>query len=129
MFIQILRGRAVDRDGVVRQLDRWREELSDGAAGWLGSTAGITGDDRFVGSFRFDSAESARRNSDRPEQTEWWNDFSKYVDTPRFWDCDLVEEYKGGGSDDAGFVQVIMCRVLKPEEFRRTVETMAASQR
>jgi hypothetical protein len=129
MFIQVLRGRAVDREGIMRQLDLWREELSPDAQGWLGSTAGITEDDRFIGSFRFDTQESAQRNSDRPEQTQWWNEFSKYVDTPRFWDCTLVEEYKGGGSDDAGFVQVIMCRVLKPEEFRETVASMAASSR
>jgi hypothetical protein len=129
MFIQVLRGRAIDRDGVMHELDRWREELSPSADGWLGCTAGITDDDRFIGSFRFDNQESAQRNSDRAEQTAWWNEFSKHLDTPRFWDCTLVEEHRGGGSDDAGFVQVIMCRVLHPEEFRKAVSSMAASPR
>jgi hypothetical protein len=129
MFVQVLRGHAIDRDGAMRQLDRWHKELSPGATGWLGSTAGITDDDRFIGSFRFDTQESAQRNSDRREQTEWWNEFSKNLDTPRFWDCTLVEEFKAGGSDDAGFVQVIMCRVLNPEEFRQTVRSMAATPR
>jgi hypothetical protein len=129
MFIQVLRGHAVDREGIMRQLDRWREDLSPDAQGWLGCTCGITDDDRFIGSFRFDTQESAQRNSDRPEQTQWWNEFSKYVDTPRFWDCELVEEFRAGGSDDAGFVQVIMCRVLNPEEFRKAVKSMAASPR
>ncbi|MQB00915.1 MAG: hypothetical protein GEU78_11595 [Actinobacteria bacterium] len=129
MFVQVLRGHAIDRDGVMRQLDRWREELTPGAEGWLGTTAGITDDDRFIASFRFDTQESAQRNSDRTEQDQWWNEFSKFVDTPRFWDCTLVDQYKGGGSDEAGFVQVIMCRVLHPEEFRETVRSMAAAPR
>jgi hypothetical protein len=129
MFIQVLRGHATDRAGVLRQLDRWLEELSPGAEGWLGCTAGITDDDRFIASFRFETQELAMQNSDRTEQTQWWNEFSKYLDTPRFWDCTLVEEYKGGGSDDAGFVQVIMCRVLDPEDFRETARSMAASPR
>ena len=129
MFIQVLRGRAIDRDGVMRQLDRWKAELSPTAEGWLGCTAGITDDGRFIGSFRFESQELAQRNSDRPEQTAWWNEFSKYLDTPRFWDCTLVEQHKKGGSDEAGFVQVIQTRVVKPEEFRETVKSMAASPR
>jgi hypothetical protein len=129
MFIQVLRGRATDRAGVMRQLDRWLEELSLTAEGWLGCTAGITDDDRFIGSFRFETQELAMQNSNRTEQTQWWNEFSKFVDTPRFWDCTHVEEYKAGGSDDAGFVQVIMCRVLDPEDFRATARTMAASPR
>ena len=129
MFIQVLRGHATDAAGVQRQLDKWLEELSPRAEGWLGSTGGVTDDGRFIGSFRFESEEAARRNSNRNAQTHWWNEFSKYLDTPRFRDCTLVEEYKGGGSDDAGFVQVIQSRVLNPEDFREAVTGMAASPR
>lgn len=129
MFMQVLRGRAIDPDGVLRELDRWTEELSESAEGWLGCTAGVTDDERFIGSFRFESAELAQRNSDRPEQTAWWNVFSKHLDTPRFWDCPLVEQYRAGGSDEAGFVQVVQTRVLRPEEFRETVKSMAVSTR
>jgi hypothetical protein len=129
MFIQVLRGGAIDRDGIGRQLDRWLEELSPGAKGWLGSTAGVTDDGRFIASFRFDSQESAMRNSNRNAQTHWWNEFSKYLDTARFRDCTLVDEFKGGGSDDAGFVQVIQGRVLDPEGYRETAKSMAGSPR
>jgi hypothetical protein len=129
MFIQVLRGRALDRGSVMRQFKRWSQDLAPRAEGWLGSTAGITDDDRFIASFRFESEELAQRNSDRPEQTQWWNEFSRFVGTPRFWDCTLVEEFKGGGSDEAGFVQAIIGRVLNPEDFRRTVQSMAASPR
>ena len=128
MFVQVLRGRSLDRDAVIKMLDRWKQELAPGAEGWLGATAGVTDDDRFIASLRFENEELAQKNSDRPEQTQWWNEFSQYLDTPRFWDCTLVEEFDEG-SDDAGFVQVIMCRVLNPEEFRERVKTMASSGR
>jgi hypothetical protein len=129
MFIQVLRGRATDPAGVNRQLERWLEELSPEAEGWLGSTGGVTDDGRFIASVRFHDQEAARRNSSRSEQTQWWNDFSKYLDTPRFRDCSLVDEYKAGGSDEAGFVQVIQGRVLDPEHYRRAAGSLAATPR
>ena len=35
-----------------------------------------------------------------------------------FHDCDDVTMFLGGGSDDAGFVQVIQGRLSDPERFR-----------
>ena len=129
MFIQVLRGRVLDARGLRGQLDTWLKDLSGDAKGWLGSTAGITDDNRFIGAFRFDSAGSAQTNSDRPEQTRWWNETSKYMDTARFWDCDEVDEYRGGGSDDAGFVQVIQGRVVDREAFREAARGLGDSGR
>jgi hypothetical protein len=129
VFVQVLRGGATDRGGLVRQLERWPQELAGGAEGWLGTTAGITDDHRFIASFRFQTQELARQNSDREEQTQWWNETSRYLDTPRFWDCVLVQEYKGGGSDDAGFVQVIQGRVVDPEGYRHQAMSMGGTPR
>jgi hypothetical protein len=129
VFVQVLRGRATDRRNVMLQLESWAQELAPTAQGWLGSTAGITDEDRFIASFRFESAELAQQNSDRPEQTRWWYEFSRYLDTPRFWDCALVQEYKGGGSDDAGFVQVIQGRVIDAEDYRREAMSMGGTPR
>ncbi|MDP9226153.1 MAG: hypothetical protein M3P18_20400 [Actinomycetota bacterium] len=129
MFIQVLRGRAIDPDGLIGQLDGWLKELSPGAGGWLGNTAGITSEGRFIASFRFESMESARKNSDRSEQTQWWNETSRYMDTPRFWDCDLVDEYKQGGSDQAGFVQVIQGRVLDRDAYRQAGLSLGGAPR
>lgn len=129
MFIQVLRGRVLDENGVLRQLERWLDELSPGAAGWLGTTAGITEDGRFIASLRFESETAAQTNSNRPEQTQWWNEFSKHLDTARFRDCTLVDEYKTGGSDEAGFVQVIESRVLDRERYREAVKSMAGTPR
>ena len=68
MFVQVIRGRVTDPEQLHAALDRWSEQLAPGAHGWLGSTAGVTEDGRFVALARFESAEAARRNNDRPEQ-------------------------------------------------------------
>jgi hypothetical protein len=107
MFIQVIQGRAVDPDGIRRESDRWLVELQPGADGWLGSTAGVTDDGRFIAVVRFESEELARRNSDRPEQDAWWNAMSRHVAEVSFHDSARVHSYHGGGSDEAGFVQVI----------------------
>jgi hypothetical protein len=108
MFMQVITGTVADADGLRRQFERWASELRSGAAGWLGSTQGVTEDGRFVACVRFESAEAARANSERPEQAAWWSDTEKTLAAPvSFHDCDTVDVYLGGGSDTAGFVQVI----------------------
>lgn len=81
-------------------------ELAPGANGWLGSIAGVAEDGRFIESERFESESTAKRNSDRPEQSEWWEETAKLISEPYFRDCNEVDEYKGSGSNDAGIVQV-----------------------
>jgi hypothetical protein len=107
MFIQVIQGRVTDPDGVRAELDRWRAELAPGAEGWLGSTAGVTDDGQFIALARFESEELARRNSDRPEQGAWWDAMSRHLSEAAFHDSARVHLYQGGGSDAAGFVQVI----------------------
>src|SRR5690349_19935244 len=77
MFVQVIRGETTDQQQLHAALDTWAEQLAGGAMGWLGSTAGITEDGRFVALVRFDSEDAARRNSDRPEQHQWWMETSK----------------------------------------------------
>src|SRR5260370_372682 len=72
MFVQVIRGRVTSPEQVHAALDRWSGQLAAGAEGWLGSTAGVTGDGRFVALARFESEQAARRNSDPPEQAQWW---------------------------------------------------------
>ena len=84
------------------------QDLQSGAEGRLGTTGGIIDDGRFVATVRFDSAEAARRNSERPEQGAWWAETEQCFDGPvTFLDCPQVDVWMQGGSDDAGFVQVI----------------------
>ena len=57
---------------------------------------------------RFESEEAAKANSERPEQGEWWARTEVCFDGPvRFSESTDVETFLGGGSDDAGFVQIM----------------------
>jgi hypothetical protein len=108
MFVQVIEGNVSDKAGLRRQMDRWEAELRPGAAGFLGSTGGVTDDGVGFAIARFESAEAARANSERPEQGQWWSETEKCYDGPvSFADSEDVEEFLGGGSNDAGFVQVM----------------------
>lgn len=107
MFVQVMQAGVTDPSGLEKQWRKWIEELKPGAVGYLGSTGGVTDDGRFIAVGRFESEDAARRNSDRPEQGEWWSQTEQYLENPTFIDCTEAEEWLGGGSDDAGFVQVI----------------------
>jgi hypothetical protein len=123
MFVQVIRGRVSDPEQVHAALDRWVQQLAPGAQGWLGSTAGVTEDGRFVGLARFESAEAARRNSDRPEQGQWWADTAQlFTGEATFADSDDVIADVHGDPDRAGFVQVMQGRGSDPE---RAKELMA----
>ena len=72
---------------------------------------------------RFESREAAARNSTRPEQGEWWGRMEQCFDGEvMFHDCDNSMMFLDGGSDDAGFVQVIQGRLEDPERFRHFME-------
>lgn len=119
MFIQIIQGKCRDADELRRLSDEWRDQMGPQAAGWLGGTYGITDDNEFVAVVRFESREAAARNSAKPEQGEWWKRMEACFDGPAtFHDCDNATMFLGGGSDEAGFVQVIQGRLSDPERFR-----------
>jgi hypothetical protein len=111
MFIQVISGTVTDVDAMEALHERWLTELRPGATGFLGVTLGTTDDNRFVALARFASPEDARRNSDRPEQGDWWAEMQKVTDGVTVHDCSQVETLFGGGKDDAGFVQVMQGRV------------------
>ncbi|HWB71165.1 MAG TPA: hypothetical protein VG452_03030 [Egibacteraceae bacterium] len=133
MFVQIFQGRVRDPAAAQRLLERWVTELSPGAEGWLGATAGVTSDNELVSVVRFDSEGAARRNSDRPEQGSWWQEMERLFDGQAvFHDCRQVATVLGGGSDEAGFVQVIQGRTGDPERLRgmqREMEPRLAERR
>jgi hypothetical protein len=119
MFVQVIQGQVSDPDQVRAAIERWVERLADGAEGWLGTTAGVTDDGQFVALARFDSEEAARRNSDRPEQGEWWADTSKlFTGEATFSDSRNVTVDLNGNPDDAGFVQIMQGRGSNPERAR-----------
>lgn len=109
MYIQAIVGQVKDANAVRTTLDRWQKELAPGAEGFLGSTGGVTADNTLVAAVRFESAEAAQRNSQRPEQGEWFEEMKKnFTGDVTFYDCPEVDTGLGGGSDSAGFVQVMI---------------------
>jgi hypothetical protein len=118
MFVQVIQAKVKDAAGLQKQWEMWEQELKPGAEGFLGSTAGVTADGEFIALARFENEEAARANSDRPEQSAWWEETSQYLEDPMFHDCPLVDVMLEGGSDDAGFVQVIQGKVTDVEKAR-----------
>lgn len=108
MFVQVIEGRTNDPEGIVEQGERWQRELRPGATGFLGVTTGAAADGRVVTVVRFEDEASARANAVRPEQGAWFEQLAALYDgEPTFTDSTDVAEWMGGGSDDAGFVQVM----------------------
>lgn len=126
----MITGKTPDRAGLLRQAHRWQDELRPGAAGFLGSTSGVTDDGRFVLLARFESEDAARRNSARDQQGEWWTDTEKYLEQVAFQDSVDVITLLGGGSNAAGFIQVMRGRVTDSDKIAavasRTAEFEAA---
>jgi hypothetical protein len=133
MFIQVIQGRVRDAAGLrehwdlrIHQLRQHPRVVPDAglvevpvSVGWLGSTAGISDDGEFVAVIRFESERLARQDDRRPEQREWWAEAKEYFDgevTVR--GCSEVDTLLGGGSDDAGFVQIIQGRVRDVDRVR-----------
>ncbi len=111
MFVQVIQGRATDPAGLKKEWDRWDQEIKPSVEGYLGGTAGVTADGEFIALARFESEEAARASSDSTEPSAWWEETSQYLADPMFHDCTEVELVKDGGSDEAGFVQVIQGKV------------------
>ena len=119
MFVQVIEGHVADASQMHAALDRWNAELAPGAVGWLGSTAGVAEDGRFLLLARFESEDAARRNSDRVEQGQWWSVTSKlFTDEPVFHNSSEVDVDLQGDPNDAGFVQVIRGRTSDPNRAR-----------
>jgi hypothetical protein len=112
-----------------KQWERWVEDIKPGAQGFLGSTGGITPNGDFITIARFENEEAARANSDRPEQGAWWEETSQYLADPMFHDCREVDIFGGGGSDDAGFVQVIQGKTKDVEKSRALDARMEPAMR
>ena len=133
MFVQVIEGKVADRDRLRQQMDRWNEELRPGATGYLGTTGGVGDDGQAILLARFDSAASARANSDRPEQGRWWADTAGcFEGDVSFTDSEDVETFLAGGSDDAGFVQVMKSHGVDRQRMRemdRQFEQVAADWR
>jgi hypothetical protein len=108
VFIQVIQGKCSRQDELRSLAEAWRDEGGVGAVGWLGGTYGVTDDDDFFGVVRFTSRDDAMANSARPETNAFAEKMGALMDGPvQFHDCGDVTSFLDGGSDEAGFVQVI----------------------
>jgi hypothetical protein len=130
MFVQVFQGRVKDPDLLASQYEKFRKEVKPKTSGYLGSTTGITADGYGITVARFESEEKARADSDLPEQGTWWEATSKAFDGEvTFHDCRDVDVLFDGGSNDAGFVQVMQGRARDQDEMRRQAKEMEAELR
>jgi hypothetical protein len=111
MFLQVIQGRVPDRTAMRAQHDAWVTEIGATEPGWIGSTAGITEDDRFICLSAFNTREAFARVVGRPDAQEWWARserlFLGQVVTSEYLD---VVQVLDGPAQDAGFVQVAQGR-------------------
>ena len=123
MFVQVIQGKVSDAGEARTALDQWAQELAPDATGWLGSTAGVTRDGKFIAIARFESEDAARHNSERPEQDAWWAQTSKlFTDEPTFKESTEVDVDMPGDPDKAKFVQVIQGRTSDPARARQLMQ-------
>lgn len=126
MWVQVIEGKAKDEAGLRKQFERWNEEIRPNVKGFLGSTSGVTEDGKFFTVARFESVDLAMENSNDPKQTEWWNETVQYLDgEPTFRDCSEVDLMRDGGSNDAGFVQIMQSGLTNYERAREVGTRMS----
>ncbi|TMQ83846.1 hypothetical protein ETD83_41065 [Actinomadura soli] len=128
--VQVVKGRTGDAARLCEAADRWHREVAPRARGWLGSTGGVTADGVYFNLMRFDSPRAAHRNDRSRAQGQWWDEvadlFEGEVTVEESTD---VETFGRGGSDEAGFVQILRTHIRDreavrphvPEEAQRTL--------
>jgi hypothetical protein len=118
MFVQVFQGNVRDPQLYKQHTEQWRREIRPKTTSFLGFTAGLTDDGQMITVARFDAEAGARRDSELPEQAAWFDMFSKNFDSITFHDCSEVDTMLDGGSNDAGFVQVIQGHAKNRDEMR-----------
>ncbi len=120
MFVQVIQGKTSQPEAFAQAIDRWKSDLSPGAAGWLGSTGGVTDDGRVIAVARFESEAAAMANGARPEQDAWWAETAKLFDgEASFANSSDVDVDLYGDVDGAGFVQIMRGSGSDPERAKK----------
>lgn len=121
MFIQMVQGGCAQQDDMRMLVDDWCKAMSE-RPGWLGGTYGFTDDGSFVGVVRYESAAACRELCSSDDAALWWACAETlFTGAPEIHQSEDVAIMLEGGSDDAGFVQVIQSRV-KPENRARLLD-------
>jgi hypothetical protein len=130
VFIQVFQGKLRDPDLWARQVETWRREIKPKTTGFIGFTSGVTAEDYVVVVVRFKSEEAAKVDNDLPEQGAWFEQASKAFDGEVvFHDCREVDVLLDGGSNDAGFVQIMQGRAKNQQQMRDQTQEMGTELR
>jgi hypothetical protein len=124
----MVEGRSSRHDEMRGLVEDWCGSMAD-QPGWLGGTYGFTDDGRFVGVVRFDSSAACKESSTRDGAAMWWAGAEALFDGGcRIHESEDVTMMFDGGSDSAGFVQVMCGRVGDPSALRHiTTDTTMTS--
>jgi hypothetical protein len=119
VFIQMVEGACSQKDDMRMLVDDWCNRMAD-EPGWLGGTYGFTDDDRFLGVVRYESAAACQQCCAAADAGMWWAAAEEMFDgKPEIHQSEDVMMMLDGGSDDAGFVQVMRGKVGNPDKLRR----------
>jgi hypothetical protein len=132
MFVLTVAARTSAPDSLRRHVLTWRADVGISATGWLGSTAGVSGDGTFIFMLRFESEEAWLITSGVPEYANWWQVCGHHLDTtPSFTPSTAVTGILAGGSDDAEAVRVVQGRATpsRLEASVRQLDTVPAAAR
>jgi len=115
----MVQGACSQEDDMRMLVDEWCERMAD-EPGWLGGTYGFTDDGRFLGMIRYESMGACRRACSASDAGAWWAAAMEMFDSPpEIHQSEDVMLMLDGGSDDAGFVQVMRGRVGNSDKLRR----------
>lgn len=119
MFIQMVTGSCTQQDDMRMLVDDWCTNMAP-QAGWLGGTYGFTDDDRFMGVVRYESAAAWAELCAAEGAGAWWAAAEQMFDgKPELHQSEDVSMMLNGGSDDAGFVQIMRGRVGNADLLRK----------
>ena len=113
MFLRLVVGGVTDPDALERQLGHWIDGVAAGAAGWLGSTGGMTADGRAVMVSRFVGRQSAATAVS--EEAAAGECLVHPLSVSETDDVTVVDA--GGDQAGAGFVQLMRATVADRERF------------
>jgi hypothetical protein len=130
MFVQVFQGKLNDPDLWASQVEKWRSEIRPKTTGFLGFTSGVTADDYAITVVRFDSQAKAQVDSNLAEQGAWFEETTRAFDGEIvFHDYPHVDILLAGGSDQAGFVQVMQGRAIDQQAMRDMQKEVEAELR
>jgi len=125
VFIQMVQGGSAQQDDMRMLVDDWCRGMAE-RPGWLGGTYGFTDDGTFVGVVRYESEAACREICATDDAALWWACAeSLFSAGPEIHQSEDVSIMLDGGSDDAGFVQVMRGRVADADKLRRLMTDQA----